>query len=173
MIQEKTSSSFFSSLFLILLTISVLITTSCSNLTPTENGLLAGGLAGAATGIALGASGVNSGVTIPTALGAAVLAGGGTYLYSKHRATIEQRRIAEARARLYYAQLNQQEQSNTNRYLAVRTPDANDTQGRSVMLYDTRTGQAQDNVYDVRSTPAIGASTTIDNTPATYIGNGQ
>ena len=145
----------------------------CSNLTPGENALMAAGIAGTAAGVALGASGVNSGITIPVALGAAALAGGGTYLYAKNRATIDQRRIAEARARLYYANLNEQQQQQSQRYLAVNAPNSANTQGQSVMLYDTQTGQASNDVYDVKRTPAVGQATTIANTSATYIGSGH
>ncbi len=156
----------------LLLTISLGIA-GCSNLTPGENALMAAGIAGTAAGVALGASGVNSGITIPVALGAAALAGGGTYLYAKNRATIDQRRIAEARARLYYANLNQQQQQQTQRYLAVNAPNSANIQGQSVMLYDTQTGQTSSDVYDVKKTPAVGQSTTINNTSATYIGSGH
>ncbi len=161
--------SYFLPLFLII----SLGIAGCSNLTPGENALMAAGIAGTAAGVALGASGVNSGITIPVALGAAALAGGGTYLYAKNRATIDQRRIAEARARLYYANLNQQQQQQTQRYLAVNAPNSSNTQGQAVMLYDTQTGQASNDVYDVKKTPAVGQSTTISNTSATYIGSGH
>ena len=158
------------SLFLI----TALVTTGCSNLTPGENAALAAGVVGTATGVALGASGVSPGVTIPVTLGAAALAAGGTYLYAKNRATIDQRRIAEARARLYYARLNEQQQAQTGRYLAVKTSSDPQTQGKPVMLYDTQTGQTVGNtVYDVKSTPGVGQQTTLDSRPATYIGSGQ
>lgn len=146
--------------------------TGCSNLTPTENGLLAAGTVGAATGVALGTT-VSPSISIPVSIGSALLAGGGAYLYSKNRATIDQRRIAEARARLYYAQLHEQAQSSTQRYLAVNTPNAANTQGQSVMLYDTRTGKAGDTVYNVKRPPAVGQTTSLGNTPATYIGSGN
>ncbi len=158
---------FFSSLL-----VAALATTGCSNLTPGENAAIAAGVAGTAAGVALGASGVSPGITIPVAIGAAALAGGGTYLYAKNRATIDQRRIAEARARLYYARLNEQQQAQSGRYLAVKTP-GNQNQGQSLMLYDTRTGQTGNTVYQVRSTPGVGQKTTLDSTPATYIGSGQ
>ncbi|MFI0347666.1 MAG: hypothetical protein ACH346_02675 [Chthoniobacterales bacterium] len=161
--------SYFLPLFLII----SLGIAGCSNLTPGENALMAAGIAGTAAGVALGASGVNSGITIPVALGAAALAGGGTYLYAKNRATIDQRRIAEARARLYYANLNEQQQQESQRYLAVNAPNSANTQGQSVMLYDTQTGQASNDVYDVKKTPGVGQSTTIANTSATYIGSGH
>lgn len=168
-----TSSIFMRSYLLPLFLIISLGITGCSNLTPTENALLTGLGTGAVTGIALGASGVDPSITIPVALGSAALVGAGTYLYAKNRATIDQRRIAEARARLYYANLNQQEQQQSQRYLAVNAPNSSNTQGQAVMLYDTQTGQTSKDVYDMKKTPAIGNQTTVDNTTATYIGSGH
>lgn len=146
--------------------------TGCSNLTPTENGLLAAGLTGAATGVALGTT-TSPSISIPVSIGSALLAGGGAYLYSKNRATIDQRRIAEARARLYYAQLSEEEQQRTNRYLAVNAPNTSKTQGQAVMLYDTQTKSASSHVYNMQKVPAVGNSTLLDNNHATYIGSGN
>lgn len=147
--------------------------TSCSNLTPGENAAIAAGVVGTAAGVALGASGVNPGITIPVAIGGAVLAGAGAYVYTKQRATVDQRRIAEARARLYYAELNQQQQNHSGRYLAVNAPNTVQTKGQSVMLYDTQTGATSQEVYDMKKVPAVGSSTSLGNTSATYIGSGN
>ena len=159
--------------FLSLLLTIALTFTSCSNLTPGENAAIAAGVVGTAAGVALGCSGVNSGVAIPVALGGAALAGAGAYVYTKHRATVDQRRIAEARARLYYAELNEQQQNHSGRYLAVNAPNTAQTGGQSVMLYDTQAGSASQEVYDMKKVPAVGSSTTLGNKPATYIGAGQ
>jgi hypothetical protein len=165
---------FFLRLLATPLLIAALATTGCSNLTPGENAAIAAGVVGTAAGVALGASGVNPNITIPVALGAAALAAGGTYLYVKNRATIDQRRIAEARARLYYARLNEQQQAQTGRYLAVKTSPNAQNQGQPVMLYDTQTGQTVGSaVYGVQSPPPVGYKTSIDSTPATYIGSGH
>ena len=147
--------------------------TSCSNLTPGENAAIAAGVVGTAAGVALGCSGVNPGITIPVAIGGAVLAGAGAYVYTKQRATVDQRRIAEARARLYYAELNQQQQNHSGRYLAVNAPNTVQTKGQSVMLYDTQTGATSQEVYDMKKVPAVGSSTSLGNTSATYIGSGN
>jgi hypothetical protein len=156
-----------------LLTVMIFGVSGCSNLTPTENGLLAAGAVGAATGVALGTT-VSPSISIPVAIGSALLAGGGAYLYSKNRATIDQRRIAEARARLYYAKLNQSEQESTNRYLAVNAPNTSNTQGQAVMIYDTQTQSIYPDVYDMKKVPSVGAPTSIgSNSPATYIGSGN
>jgi hypothetical protein len=150
-----------------------LLVNGCSNLTPGENAAIAAGVVGTAAGVALGASHVNPGITIPVALGGAALAGAGAYIYSKQRATIDQRRIAEARARLYYAQLNEEDHDRAGRYLAVNTPNTPQTQGQAVMLYDTQTGAASQDVYDMKNIPPVGSSTKIGNSPATYIGTGR
>lgn len=165
------TSSRFS--FLSLLLLLSFTFTSCSNLTPGENAAITAGVVGTAAGVALGCSGVNPGVTIPVALGGAALAGAGAYVYTKQRATVDQRRIAEARARLYYAELNQQQQNNAGRYLAVNAPNTPQTQGQSVMLYDTQTGSTSHDVYDLKKTPAVGSLTKLGNTSATYIGSGN
>lgn len=162
---------YYNPLFLFLIVI-FFGASGCSNLTPIENGLLAAGTAGAATGVALGTT-VSPSISIPVAIGSALLAGGGAYLYSKNRATIDQRRIAEARARLYYAKLNQSEQESTNRYLAVNAPNTSKTQGQAVMLYDTQSQSVSSDVYDLKQVPPVGTSTSIGNNPATYIGSGH
>ncbi len=154
---------------LAILLILTLGASGCSNLTPTENAMMAAGAVGAATGVALGTT-VNPAISIPVSIGSALLAGGATYLYAKNRATIDQRRIAEARARLYYAQ---QAQGSTQRYLAVNAPNTASTQGQSVMLYDTQTGTTSNTVYDLKRVPAVGQTTTLGNTKATYIGSGN
>lgn len=159
--------------FLPTILILALAFSSCSNLTPGENAAIAAGVVGTAAGVALGCSGVNPGVTIPVALGGAALAGAGAYVYTKQRATVDQRRIAEARARLYYAELNQQQQNQSGRYLAVNAPNTPQTQGQSVMLYDTQTGSTSQEVYDMKKVPQVGSSTKLGNTSATYIGSGQ
>ncbi len=160
--------SFFSSILILALAF-----TSCSNLTPGENAAIAAGVVGTAAGVALGASGVNPGITIPVALGGAALAGAGAYVYTKQRATVDQRRIAEARARLYYAELDQQQQHNAERYLAVNVPNTPQAQGSSVMLYDTQTGSASQDVYDLKQVPAVGGKANLGNASATYIGSGN
>lgn len=147
--------------------------TGCSNLTPGENAAVAAGVVGTAAGVALGASGVNSAITIPVALGGAALAGVGAYVYTKERATVDQRRIAEARARLYYAELNQQQQGRSGRYLAVNAPNTAQTKGQAVMLYDTQTGSTSQEVYDMKKVPTVGSPTSLGNTSATYIGSGN
>jgi hypothetical protein len=170
--QQHVGSKFHRS-YLSLVLILVLSLAGCSNLTPGENAAIAAGVVGTAAGVALGASHVNPGITIPVALGGAALAGAGAYIYTKQRATIDQRRIAEARARLYYAELNQEQQDQTGRYLAVNAPNTAQTQGQAVMLYDTQTRSVSQDVYNMKQAPRIGSSTKVGDTSATYIGSGH
>ena len=108
----------------------------CSNLTPGENAALAAGATGLAVGLPLALTGVNPAVTIPVTAGAAVLAGGGTYLISKNQASARQRQVAEDRARNYAARTGEFSKRST-RYIAVRTEDGGRAQGKAqVMIYD-------------------------------------
>jgi len=82
-----------------------LATTGCESLTPGENAGVVGTVVGSAAGIAMGAAGVPGYITAPVSIGAGALAGAATYVIAKHQATERQRKIAEQRARLYYAEL--------------------------------------------------------------------
>ncbi|MGC1479692.1 MAG: hypothetical protein WA771_04255 [Chthoniobacterales bacterium] len=170
----------------------------CSNLTPGENSALAGGITGLAVGIPLAASGVSSNITVPVTLGAAALAAGGAYLYAKHQADQEQRRIAEARARLYLAERAKREReeaarrtasassssSSTSsttkkapkkeaRYIAVDTEKRDGYQGeKAVMIYDTESERLVGNdVYDVKK-PKVGQVAKYDSVQAEYVADG-
>lgn len=153
--------------------------TSCSNLTPGENAGVFGGLAGAATGVGLGASGVPSYITVPVAIGAGALAGTTAYVIAKHQATVEQQKIAEQRARLYYAELDAQQreqmQKEKVRYIAVDTKKDNRIQGeKAVMVFDTQSQQiVGNNVYDVKESPTVGSTAKFDTYSAQYVGSGQ
>lgn len=159
--------------------VSLVSFSSCSNLTPGENAAIFGGVVGSATGIALGASGVGSAITIPTAIGAGVVAGSVAYVVAKHQATKEQERIAEERARLYYAQLDAEKKAEMKkkkvRYIAVDTKKDNRIEGeKAVMVFDTQSQQlVGNNVYDVQETPDVGTTAKFDTYSAQYVGTGQ
>ena len=156
-----------------------LAVSGCSSLTPGENAAVFGTTAGAATGIALGASGVPSYITVPVAIGAGVLAGTAAYVIAKHQATEEQNRIAEARAKLYYAKLDAEQkeamQKKKVRYIAVDTEKDDKIQGeKAVMVFDTQTQQLVGNdVYDVKDAPKVGQTTKLDTYTAQYVGTGS
>jgi len=160
------------------LVISALSFSGCSNLTPGENAGVFGGVAGAATGIALGASGVPSYITVPVAIGAGVVAAGTAYVISKYQATAEQEKIAEQRARLYYAQLDAEKKAEMKaqkvRYIAVDTQkDQRNTGEKAVMVFDTQNQQlVGNNVYDVKESPKVGTTTKFDTFNAQYVGTG-
>ena len=166
----------------------------CENLSPGGNAALFGTAAGLATGIPLAASGVDSRIAIPAALGAAALAAGVSYVIAKHQATERQRKIAEQRARLYMAQRAAAQQraarkaataggSTTKkakppketRYVAVKTEKESFNEGQSaVMIYDTQSNQiVGNNVYDLKSTPKVGQTSKFDTYTAEYVGTGS
>jgi hypothetical protein len=140
----------------------------CSNLTPEENAAVWGGIAGVAAGVTAAATGVDAQWVAPIAMGAALGAGTIAYFYAKHQANERQRKIAEARAQIYLAKLQEKQRSQaaaetssssssgggsgssskkapakapvqTPRYLAVETEQAEGYKGSTaVMLYDTQ-----------------------------------
>jgi hypothetical protein len=163
----------------------------CSNLSPGENAGVFGGLTAVAVGVPLAAAGVDPAIGIPITLGAAALAATTAYIYAKHQADENQRRIAEARARLYLAeQAKQQREDEAEaaraanqrvskkktppRYIAVETDRGGDYKGKSaVMIYDTKSEQlVGNNVYDLKSAPKTGTVSKYDTVQAEYVGKG-
>lgn len=159
--------------------VAALATAGCSNLTPGENAGVFGTVAGAATGIALGASGVPSYITVPVAIGAGALVGTAAYVIAKHQASEEQKKIAQARAELYYRKLDAEQketlQKKKVRYIAVDTHKDDKIQGqKAVMIFDTKSQQIVGNdVYDVKESPKVGQTTKLDNYTAQYVGSGS
>ncbi len=168
----------------------------CSNLTPGENAAFAGGIVGLAVGIPLAAAGVDSRIAVPVTIGAAALAAGGAYLYAKHQADEEQRKIAEARARLYLAEREERQRKDEAeaarrtaaasssskkksapkkeaRYIAVETEKREGYEGSSaVMVYDTESKRlVGNNVYDVKKSK-VGSTAKYDSVNAEYVGTG-
>jgi len=165
------------------------VTAGCENLTPGENAAVFGTAAGAITGIALGASGVDPSITVPVAIGAGALAAGGAYVIAKQQASARQRKIAEERAKLYYAKLQEQERKAAKvaattptkkpaakkpRYIAVDTvKEENNVGKKQVMVYDTKTSEiVGNNVYDLKSSPKVGQTTKFDTYTVEYVGTG-
>lgn len=158
-----------------------LFSSACENLTPGENAGLFGAAAGLATGIPLAAAGVDPAITIPVTAGAAVLAAGSAYVIAKHQATERQRKIAEQRARLYLARLEEQKaqeraaaKAKKPRYIAVKTEKSKDTEGEPVMVFDTHSNQiVGNNVYDLKETPQMGQTAKLDTYSVQYVGTGN
>jgi hypothetical protein len=142
-------------------------------MTPGQNAATFGVAAAGATELALTLAGVKQGVALPVSAGVGALFAGGAYIISKNQATAHQRAVAKQRAQAYYAGLNPEQKTKTARHLAVQTSKTATTKGDPVMLYDTKTGQVEDYVWDFKSAPTVGQKTTIDSKDATYIALGQ
>lgn len=172
-----------------LLLAAALSASGCQNMEPGENASVFGGLAGAVTGIALGASGVDSAITIPATAGAALLTGAGAYIISKSQATAQQRKIAEANARAAVAKMEAQKKKAAGsassrtakaakkpRFIAVDTVASKESpEGSSqVMVYDTQSNQiVGNNVYNLGEKPKVGSNTSYDTMTAQYVGTGR
>lgn len=118
----------------------------CENLSSTEAGLLAAGLAGAATGIALGTTGVPASSAVPISLGAAAGAGALAVAATNMQVGRDQRLLAEQRGQTLVEQARQRGAKNIPRYILVDTVSARPTGGgRPVMIFDTATGKVASN----------------------------
>ena len=82
-----------------------LLGSGCSTMTPTENALLFGGIAGAVAGTTLALAGVDPGIAMAIAGGTSLAVGAGAFIYSKQQATARQRQIALQNARAAEARL--------------------------------------------------------------------
>lgn len=121
-------------------------TAGCENLSSTEAGLLAAGLAGAATGIALGTTGVPASSAVPIALGAAAGAGALAVAGTNMQVGRDQRLMAEQRGQMLVEQARQRGAKNIPRYILVDTVSARPTGGgRPVMIFDTASGKVASN----------------------------
>lgn len=180
--------------FIPLIVAASLFTTSCENMSPGENAAVFGGTAAAVTGGVMALAGVDPGIVIPVAAGAALLAGGAAFIYSKQKATARQREIALQNARAAEARLLAQQRAATkpsttssgSRTAAKKAPDksvpkliAVDTvsssespaQTKQTMLYDTQSRRLVGNtVYNVKRTPSPGSNVKYDTMTAQYVG---
>ena len=157
-----------------------LLVAACENMSPGENaavfgtsaGLLAGGIAraaGASTGESMAIGAATGAVVAITA-----------YVIAKHQATERQRRIAEQRARVYYARLAPEKKvalkKKKVRYIAVDTEKNEQTSPKaqkSVMIWDTESETVVgNNVYDVQSAPEVGSTAKFETYSAEYVGGG-
>lgn len=158
----------------------------CANMSPTENALLFGGVAGAVTSGVLAVAGVDPGVALAIGSGTALAVGAGTYLISKQQATSRQRQIALQNARAAEAKMLSQKSKTTTtksagkktaktpRYIAVDTEKSaqSPTGAKPVMVYDTQSRQLVGNdVYNLKRQPAAGSSQAYDTMTAQYVGH--
>jgi hypothetical protein len=130
-------------------------TAGCENLSSTEAGLLAAGLAGAATGIALGTTGVPASSAVPISLGAAAGAGALAVLATNQQVGRDPRLFAEQRGQMLVSQARQRGAQDIPRYILVDTVSAQPTGGgRPVMIFDTASGEVASNrLYFVGQPP--------------------
>jgi hypothetical protein len=157
-----------------------LFTAGCADLTPGQNAGVFGGIAavtGAGIARAAGAS-PRQALAIGAAAGAVVALT--AYIVAKHQATERQRRLAEERARIYYAHLAQEKRQELKkkrvRYIAVDTEKNEKTSPKAkkaVMIWDTQSESVVGNsVYDVQSPPPVGSTAKFDTYSAEYVGSG-
>lgn len=145
-----------------------LLTSGCSNLTPEQNQRIFG-----SEGVGGVADNVLSRYGVPTICGQML----GNAAYSISKASVEQREVALARARRYYARLDADQKKALKqkrvRYLAVNTTrDGDSSKGQPVMKFDTVTQElTSDSVYTLDNKPKQGTPIKLD-THAEYIGNG-
>jgi hypothetical protein len=154
-----------------------MLVTGCENLTPGENAAVFGTAGGAAAGGIASAAGASAGeaAAIGVATGAVVAAT--AYVISKHQATERQRRVAQERAARAYAYQRSHLKTHKTRYIAVDTEKDEHTAAgakKSVMIWDTQSQQVVgNNVYDVKSPPAVGSTAKFDTYSAEYVGSGS
>ena len=170
--------------FLPFVVVAALFTSSCENMSPGENAAVVGGVAGVVTGGVLALAGVDPGITIPVAAGAALLAGGAAYIVSKQQATKRQEEIALQNARAAEAKLLAQQQKASSsgsvakkttkpKYIAVDTVASEQSPAKSkqVMIYDTESKRIVGNsVYNLGSQPQPGSEAKYDMMTAQYVG---
>ena len=153
---------------------------ACEDMTPGQNAAVFGTGAGVlAAGIA-SAAGANTFEALAIGAAAGAIVGMTAYVISKHQATERQRRIAEERARVYYAHLAREKKvamkQKRVRYIAVdteRSQKATPQVKKSVMIWDTQSESVVNNdVYDVQNTPTVGGTGKFDNYSAEYVGSG-
>ncbi|MEO6872502.1 MAG: hypothetical protein ABI233_09825 [Chthoniobacterales bacterium] len=153
----------------------------CADMTPLQNAGVFGAASGATAGGIASAAGANTGesIAIGAATGAAIAAV--TYIIATHEASERQHRIAEERAQRAYAEMSakrkQQMKARKTRYIAVDTENDQKTAAgakKSVMIWDTQSQEVVgNNVYDVKSPPAVGSTAKFDTYSAEYVGSGS
>ena len=98
----------------------------------------------------------------------------------RHRATEEQKRVAQQRAQVYYTHLAPEKKTVLKkkkvRYIAVDTVRSKETSPKAkktVMIWDTQSGAlAGNDVYDLEIPPAVGQTAKFDTCSAQYVGSG-
>ena len=146
-------------------------------MTPGENAAIFGSLGGAAAGGIARAAGASTGESIAIGVASGAIIAATTYIIAKHQATERQRRIAEERARIAYAERKATLRKKNVRYIAVDTEKNDKTSPKakkSVMIWDTQSEQiVGNNVYDVQTPPPVGKTAKFETYSAEYVGSGS
>ncbi len=98
----------------------------------------------------------------------------------RHKATEEQKRVAQQRAQVYYTRLAPEKKvvlkKKKVRYIAVdtvRSKEAPPKAKKTVMVWDTQSGAlASADVYDLEKPPEVGQTAKFDTYSAEYVGAG-
>ena len=157
-----------------------LLVAACENMSPGENAAVFGSSAGLLAGGIARAAGATTGESIAIGAATGAVVAITAYVIAKHQATERQRRIAEERARVYYASLAPERKEALKkkkvRYIAVDTEKNEQTSPKaqkSVMVWDTQSETVVNNdVYDVQTAPSVGSTAKFDTYSAEYVGNG-
>jgi hypothetical protein len=159
--------------------ISILVA-GCANMTPGENAVVFGSVAGLAAGGIARAAGASTAESFAIGAATGAIVGYTTYIIAKHQATERQRRIAEQRAKVYYGRLAPEKKAALKkkkvRYIAVDTEKDEKTSPKAkkaVMIWDTQSETVVgNNVYDVQSPPSVGSTAKFETYSAEYVGSG-
>ncbi len=159
--------------------ISILVA-GCADMTPGENAAVFGTAAGLAAGGIARAAGASTAESFAIGAATGAVVGITTYIIAKHQATERQRRVAEERARVYYAHLAPEKKvalkKKRVRYIAVDTEKDEKTSPKAkkaVMIWDTESETVVgNNVYDVQAPPPVGSTAKFETYSAEYVGAG-
>jgi len=154
---------------------------ACENMTPGQNAAVFGVTSGLLAANIASAAGANGWQALAIGAATGALVGMTAYVIAKHQATERQRRIAEQRARVYYARLAPAQKlalkKKRVRYIAVDTEKNEKTSPKaqkSIMIWDTQSESVVGkNVYDVQKSPAVGSTQTYETYSAEYVGSGR
>jgi len=122
-------------------------------------------------------AGAANGATLRTGTISGPLINATVAIIAQHEASLKQRQIATARGRAWSARAASAQPALHKRYIAVDTePDSKSSPQaqKTVMIFDTQAQQVVGkNVYDVQTTPPIGAVARFETYSAQYVGPGN
>ena len=172
--------------YLSLLLILGITLTGCENLSPLQNGLGAATAAGAATAIPLGVSHVNPGITIPVAIGSALLAGGAGYFISKKQQENRQQPQAQPQTQTQQAVQQSTPPAQSGQacmttyeqkpafvnYIAAKAPGSPLYGAPKVCIYNNQTGElATKKMYQLYNSPSLGDILQLGEYQCKYVGS--